>query len=137
MLFRSTVKSVGASNSVSTDRINGGNFSNSSNLGGRKLLEPAEVGRINSPYAICLMTGRYGAVNRLPDISETFVNKEFGMGSRQENIELIRKVEKSRAIRELPKTIPLWGIWNTIKAEPDDGTQIKKKRVSFLKGDEE
>jgi TRAG family protein len=132
-----TVKSVGASNSVSTDRTNGGNFSNSSNLGGRKLLEPAEVGRINSPYAICMMTGRYGAVNRLPDISETFVNKEFGMGSRQENIELIRKFEKSRAIRELPKTIPLWGIWNTIKAEPDDGTQIKKKRVSFLKGDEE
>ena len=83
-----------------------------------------------------MMTGRYGAVNRLPDISETFVNKEFGMGSRQENIELIRKFEKSRAIRELPKTIPLWGIWNTIKAEPDDGTQIKKKRVSFLKGEE-
>lgn len=132
-----TVKSVGASNSVSTDRTNGGNFSNSSNLGGRKLLEPAEVGRINSPYAICLMTGHYGAVNKLPDISETCVNKEFGMGNRQENIELIQKVEKSREVRELPKTIPLWGIWNTIKNEPDDGTQIKKKRVSFLKGDEE
>ena len=59
------------------------------------------------------------------------------MGNRQENIELIQKVEKSREVRELPKTIPLWGIWNTIKNEPDDGTQIKKKRVSFLKGDEE
>ena len=50
-----------------------------------------------------------GAVNRLPDISETFVNKEFGMGSRQENIELIQKFEKSRAIRELPKNYSVVG----------------------------
>ena len=130
-----TVRSVGVSNSISTDRGSGGNYSNSSNLGGRKLLEPAEVGRINSPYAVCLMTGRFGAVNRLPDISETCVNKEFGMGSRQENIELIKKVEKSREVRQLPKTIPLWGIWNTVRSMSDDN-QVKRKRVSFLREDE-
>lgn len=133
-----TVKSVGASSSVSTDRGSGGNYSNSSNLGGRKLLEPAEVGRINSPYAICLMTGRYGAVNKLPDISETYINKAFGMGDRKHNIDLIRRVENSREVRELPKTIPLWGIWNTLQKEPEDGViPEKKKRVSFLKESDE
>jgi len=74
-------------------------------------------------------------VNRLPDISETCVNKEFGMGSRQENIELIKKVEKSREVRQLPKTIPLWGIWNTVRSMSDDN-QVKRKRVSFLREDE-
>lgn len=132
-----TVRSVGTSSSVSTDRGNGGNYSNSSNLGGRKLLEPAEVGRINSPYAVCLMTGRYGAVNKLPDISETSVNKAFRMGDRQENIELIQSVEKSREVRKLPEKIPLWGIWNDIKKPDEDDEPAKKKRVSFLSNDEE
>ena len=132
-----TVKSVGASSSVN-DRGNGDNYSNSSNLGGRKLLEPAEVGRVNSPYAICLMTGKYGAVNKLPDISETYINKAFGMGDRKHNIELIRSVENLREVRELPKTIPLWGIWNTLQREPGDGViPEKKKRVSFLKESDE
>ena len=57
------------------------------------------------------------------------------MGSRQENIELIKKVEKSREVRQLPKTIPLWGIWNTVRSMSDDN-QVKRKRVSFLREDE-
>ena len=126
-----TVKNVGASSSVG-DRGNSANFSNSSNLGGRKLLEPAEVKRIEAPYVICLMTGKYGAVNNLPDISETAINKLYGMGSREENIELIKRVESERSVHELSQTIPLWGIWNSLRKEQGDEQEVKKKRVSFL-----
>ncbi len=126
-----TVKTVGASNSVG-GKGNNANFSNSSNLGGRKLLEPAEVKRIDAPYAICLMTGKYGAVNNLPDISETAINKLYGMGNREENIKLIKRIESEREVHELSQTIPLWGIWNSMNKEQEDEQEVKKKRVSFL-----
>lgn len=136
-LGKYTVEASGASNSVSTDKRGNVNYSSSASLVGRNLLEPAEVKRIKSPYAICLVTGEYGAVNHLPDISETCINSVYGMGNQSHNIRLIEKVEKSRPERELPAVIQLWGIWNTFKDEEEDDGGMpaqKTKRVSFLKG---
>ena len=54
------------------------------------------------------------------------------MGDREENIELIKRVESERCVHELSQTIPLWGIWNSVKKEQGDEQEVKKKRVSFL-----
>lgn len=104
-------------------------LSSSSQLTGINLLEPAELKRFKSPYALCMLTGEYAAVNQLPDLSEYYFNEMFGLGDEEHNRNLIIEREAERIERHIPE-INLWGIWNTLKDTEE--TKEQKEKVSFL-----
>lgn len=131
-LGKYTVEVSSASASASDGKQKNTNYSSTASLTGRALLEPAEVKRIKSPYSICMVTGEYGAVNVLPDLSEYHLNKIYGMGTEEENIRIIREREAARQEHPVPEEPTLWGIWNDFngRAEKEEG-EVKKK-ISFL-----
>lgn len=133
-LGKYTVELASASSSVSTDDRNKGmNFSSSSNLGGRALLEPAEIKRIKAPYAIVMAAGDYAGINYLPDLSEYRLNRLYGMGdSEKENAGIMMQREEGRVERKIGvDAAALWGIWNQYRAEitPEE---TEGERISFL-----
>lgn len=124
-----TVESVNASTSVSDNKSQGANYSSSSSLTARKLMEPAEIGRIKAPYALVMQTGEYPAITQLPDLSEYRLNKLYGLGDKKHNAKIIMQREASRKERDIPP-IKLWGVWNdyTVESAGSDPGE----RVSFL-----
>ena len=133
-----TVEVSSASTSISDGKRMNTNYSSSSNLAGRNILEPTEIKMIKPPYALVMMTGEYSAINILPDISKTRINDLYGMGDEEHNKKLIMKRE-SEVNEIFVKKIPLWGIWNRYAKDIDeddhdeDDQEISAaKRVSFL-----
>lgn len=127
-LGKYTVEVTSASSSISEGKQQSGNWSNSSSLTGRSLLEPAEVKRIKSPYAICMVTGEYSGINTLPDLSQYYLNGIYGLGDEKHNTELMIQRESERQEHEIPE-LQLWGIWNEYKEHDESAGQ---ERVSFL-----
>ena len=128
-----TVEATSASSSASgqmTGNNNSVSVSSSSQLTGRNLLEPSELQRFKNPWALCMLTGEYAAVNHLPDLSEYYFNEMFGLGDEEHNQKLIMEREAEREERIIPP-IKLWGIWNKYKEIPDEPEEAKEK-VSFL-----
>ena len=103
-LGKYTVKSPSLSAST------GGQSSASYNLTGRDLLTTEEIKRINRPYQ--LVMGRSDPVMMYaPDISKTFFNTMFGMGSKRHN----QKLQKYRnSLR--PSRVPAVSYWDGYKA---------------------
>lgn len=125
-----TVMSTSSSSSrKAADMGDGGQVSSSSNLMGRDLLKPHEVGLLETPYALCL-PGGYSFVSILPDISEYSFHAALGMGSREQNQRLLQNAFKELPSRALRKS----QIWN-----PFNETEQKKKtrKVDFTKSREE
>lgn len=129
-LGKYTVEMASASSSISTDdKSKGMNYSSSSNLGGRALLEPAEIKRIKAPYAIVMTTGDYAGINYLPDLSQYRLNHYYGMGKdEKENARIMMQREEEREERSSIVEIPLWGIWTQYKSENEETGE----RISFL-----
>lgn len=106
------------------------NYSSSASLAGRALLEPAEVKRIKSPYAICMVSGEYPGINILPDLSMYHLNQMYGLGDEAHNTRIMMEREAGREEREVPP-ISLWGIWNNI-SKMSKKKEEKQERISFL-----
>lgn len=123
-----TVELTSSSTSSSDSKQQGMNISTSSSLCGRKLLEPAELKRIKAPYAVEMVTDEYPAICTLPDLSEYYLNKLYGLGDKKHNAKLIMQREAARKERDIPP-IKLWGIWKEYQEQlkEDEG-----ERVSFL-----
>ena len=129
-LGKYTVEVTSASSSISEGKQQSGNWSNSSSLTGRSLLEPAEVKRIKSPYAICMVTGEYPGINVLPDLSKYQLNEIYGLGDEKHNTKIMMEREAQREEHEIPE-LELWGVWNEYK-ECLEEESISRDRVSFL-----
>lgn len=129
-LGKYTVEVTSASSSISEGKQQSGNWSNSSSLTGRSLLEPAEVKRIKSPYAICMVTGEYPGINVLPDLSRYQLNEIYGLGDEKHNTKIMMEREAQREEHEIPE-LELWGVWNEYK-ECLEEESISRDRVSFL-----
>ncbi len=98
--------------------------SESTNLSGRNLLTPDELGRIKRPYHLVL-SNTYPLVGHSPDLSDWYFNDIYSLG----DIDFNRKVMMSRLnIRKEREyeEIKLWGIWN----------KDLKKKEGGNKGDE-
>lgn len=83
--------------------------SSSSNLVGRELLTPDEIGRINRPYSLIMSSSQPGILYA-PDISQYSFNERFGMGDREHNVQLRQQRHSERQAHETQK-MELWGIW--------------------------
>lgn len=98
-LGKYTIKSPSLSAST------GGHSSASYNLTGRELLTTEEIKRIHRPYQ--LVMGRSDPVMMYaPDISETFFNTMFGMGSKRHN-QTLQKYRNSMRPRRKP-SVSYW-----------------------------
>lgn len=128
-LGKYTVEVSSASTSVSDGKKNNSNYSSSASLTGRSLLDPAELSRVDQPYAICKITGKYAGVNNLPDLSEYKLNELYGLGDEEFNRKLMYKREKERPEHEIPE-LRLWGIWKKYKVTESDSNE--QERISFL-----
>ena len=126
-----TIQVNSASTSLSDGRADSSSYSNTSNLAGRPLLFPDEISAIEKPDALILYGGKK-AITNLPDISQYYANKEFGMGDEEYNKKLFLERMAERVSREIgaPK---LWGIWEEYGAsfQPTDREDSEKK-VSFI-----
>lgn len=139
LLGKYTVEVSSASTSASEGKMytrNNLSVSSSASLAGRSLLEPAELKRINAPYAVLSVTGEYPCVNYLPDLSAYRLNDIYGLGDEEYNREIIMERESKRRIRDSTE-IKLWGIWK--RYQQQDSTKEEQKeekttneRVSFL-----
>lgn len=112
-----TVETTSASTSASTSQKNNDvNLSNSSNMTSRNLLMPSEISHIDYPYALCMLTGNYSCITKMPDLSKYKINQIWGLGNEEYNTKLIAESEKEREERTI-SDLPLWGIWNRFISE--------------------
>ncbi len=127
-----TVQSNNESASMSGKKGNE-SFSSSASLQKRSLLLPEEIAQIEQPYSLVLYTGKYPAILNTPDLVEYKANKDFGMGTQEENQELQIVRGGKRKSREETK-IALWGIWKNYKEEaiPNIPQSKEEKYISFL-----
>lgn len=124
-----TIQVNSASASVNDGRGDSSSFSSNSNLAGRPLLFPDEISAIQKPDALILYEGKK-AITHLPDLSEYYANRDFGLGDEVFNKKLFLERMEERQTRKIgePK---LWGIWG------DYGMDLQleeneKPKVSFL-----
>lgn len=128
-----TIQVNSASSSMSDGRSESSNCTSSANLTGRPLMFPDEISALEKPDALILYDGKK-AIVQLPDISEYYANKEFGMGDEEFNKKLFLKRMDDRPSREIDAP-RLWGVWEdygaTYRNIEIEETEEEKK-VSFL-----
>ncbi len=110
-----TVASSSQSTQYSGSGISPGNMTASSNLTGRPLLTPDEVGKIKRPYSL-IMSREYPAILNAPDLSKWYFNKMYGLGDPEHNRKVRQERENRRPIRSCDGEMALWGIWNKFSA---------------------
>ncbi len=131
-----TIQVNSASASVSDGRGDSSSYSSNSNLTGRALLFPDEISAIQKPDALILYEGKK-AITNLPDLSEYYANRDFGMGDEEFNKKLFLERMQERPLREIGEP-RLWGIWEDygtgfrVSETEETGTENKASRVSFL-----
>lgn len=120
-----TVQVNSANSSSTSGKTASSSYSANSALTHRALLTPDEVGRLQSPYSLVMLSGEYPAIMQSPDLSRYDANEILGLGSPEHNQEVIRERTQERKERKIgePK---LWGIWKDYKCLPEE------ERVSFL-----
>lgn len=101
-------------------------YSSNTNLQGRCLLTPGEIGMIQRPYSLVFQSGYYPAIIYTPDLKEYPTNKDFGLGNKEFNMELFIKRDSKREKREI-KGIKLWDL-----EQKNEKKEEKKERISFL-----
>lgn len=132
-LGKYTVEVTSASANASLNKVQEGSVSNSSNLGGRELLMPAEIAHITAPYALVMNQGTYSSITKLPDLSQYKVNQLWGLGDEAHNTKIIAARESERPERKNIASVPLWGIWTTFKQKLEDEA-AENSTMSFLGG---
>ena len=131
-----TIQVNSASASVSDGKGDSSSYSSNSNLTGRALLFPDEIAAIQRPDALILYDGKK-AITNLPDLSEYYANRDFGMGDEEFNKKLFLERMQERPLREIGEP-RLWGIWEDygtgfrVFETEEDGTEQKAAKVTFL-----
>lgn len=123
-----TTRSYSKSNNTPSGTFrNGGSDGESSNLMGRPLLYPDEVGKLKRPYAL-VMSDSDPAIMYAPDLSQYAMNEFLGMGDEEHNNRLRQKKAEEHKKNERPHNskMELWGIWNVWKRHID--AQILKQQ---------
>lgn len=123
-----TTRSYSKSNNTPSGTFrNGGSDGESSNLMGRPLLYPDEVGKLKRPYSL-VMSDSDSAIMYAPDLSQYAMNEFLGMGDEEHNNRLRQKKAEEHKKNERPHNskMELWGIWNVWKRHID--AQILKQQ---------
>lgn len=123
-----TTRSYSKSNNTPSGTFrNGGSDGESSNLMGRPLLYPDEVGKLQRPYSL-VMSDSDPAIMYVPDLSQYAMNEFLGMGDEEHNNRLRQKKAEEHKKNERPHNskMELWGIWNVWKRHID--AQILKQQ---------
>ncbi|MFQ9200298.1 MAG: type IV secretory system conjugative DNA transfer family protein [Anaerostipes hadrus] len=123
-----TTRSYSKSNNTPSGTFrNGGSDGESSNLMGRPLLYPDEVGKLQRPYSL-VMSNADPAIMYAPDLSQYAMNEFLGMGDEEHNNRLRQKKAEEHKKNERPHNskMELWGIWNVWKRHID--AQILKQQ---------
>lgn len=127
-----TVQINSTSSSQSDGKNNKLNYSSSANMASRPLLYPGEIGKIKSPDVLLLMGGEHPAITQLPDLTQYYANKEFGLGDEAYNQKVYLQRHGAREARPIQEPLS-WGIWNKYKGiEPQTDETENVKKVSFL-----
>ena len=120
-----TVASSSQSTQYSGSGISPGSVTASSNLTGRPLLTPDEIGRIKRPFSLVITNGSNSMLNA-PDLSKWYFNKMFGLGDPEHNRKVRFERENRRQVRTCDGKIKLWGVWNKYtNAAPAPRTSIR------------
>ena len=120
-----TTRSYSKSNNTPSGTFrNGGE---SSNLMGRPLLYPDEVGKLQRPYSL-VMSDADPAIMYAPDLSQYAMNEFLGMGDEEHNNRLRQRKAEEHKKNERPHNskMELWGIWDVWKKHID--AQILKQQ---------
>lgn len=123
-----TTRSYSKSNNTPSGTFrNGGSDGESSNLMGRPLLYPDEVGKLQRPYSL-VMSEADPAIMYAPDLSQYAMNEFLGMGDEEHNNRLRQRKAEEHKKNERPHNskMELWGIWNVWKRHID--AQILKQQ---------
>ena len=123
-----TTRSYSKSNNTPSGTFrNGGSDGESSNLMGRPVLYPDEVGKLQRPYSL-VMSDSDPAIMYAPDLSQYAMNEFLGMGDEEHNNRLRQKKAEEHKKNERPHNskMELWGIWNVWKRHID--AQILKQQ---------
>lgn len=123
-----TTRSYSKSNNTPSGTFrNGGSDGESSNLMGRPLLYPDEVGKLQRPYSL-VMSDADPAIMYAPDLSQYAMNEFLGMGDKEHNNRLRQRKAEEHKKNERPHNskMELWGIWNVWKRHID--AQILKQQ---------
>jgi len=123
-----TTRSYSKSNNTPSGTFrNGGSDGESSNLMGRPLLYPDEVGKLQRPYSL-VMSDADPAIMYVPDLSQYAMNEFLGMGDEEHNNRLRQRKAEEHKKNERPHNskMELWGIWNVWKRHID--AQILKQQ---------
>ncbi len=81
------------------------------NLTKRALLTTDEIGLLRRPHAL-VMSSDHPAIMNLPDLSKWYFNKLLGMGNKKHNIELRKRIEEQREVRDKHVEIETWDVWD-------------------------
>lgn len=122
-----TVEVSSASTSSQDGKKTNVNYSSSASLTGRKLLEPAELKRMKSPYALCMLTGEFAGINMLPDLSKYRFNELYGLGDEEHNNRIIMEREKQRK-RNPVGELKLWEIWKEFEIPEEESEAAESNR---------
>lgn len=123
-----TTRSYSKSNNTPSGTFrNGGSDGESSNLMGRPLLYPDEVGKLQRPYSL-VMSDADPAIMYAPDLSQYAMNEFLGMGDEEHNNRLRQRKAEEHKKNERPHNLKmeLWGIWDVWKKHID--AQILKQQ---------
>lgn len=123
-----TTRSYSKSNNAPSGTFrNGGSDGESSNLMGRPLLYPDEVGKLQRPYSL-VMSDADPAIMYAPDLSQYAMNEFLGMGDEEHNNRLRQRKAEEHKKNERPHNskMELWGIWDVWKKHID--AQILKQQ---------
>lgn len=123
-----TTRSYSKSNNTPSGTFrNGGSDGESSNLMGRPLLYPDEVGKLQRPYSL-VMSDADPAIMYVPDLSQYAMNEFLGMGDEEHNNRLRQRKAEEHKKNERPHNskMELWGIWDVWKKHID--AQILKQQ---------
>lgn len=123
-----TTRSYSKSNNTPSGTFrNGGSDGESSNLMGRPLLYPDEVGKLQRPYSL-VMSDSDPAIMYAPDLSQYAMNEFLGMGDEEHNNRLRQRKAEEHKKNERPHNskMELWGIWDVWKKHID--AQILKQQ---------
>ena len=123
-----TTRSYSKSNNTPSGTFrNGGSDGESSNLMGRPLLYPDEVGKLQRPYSL-VMSDADPAIMYAPDLSQYAMNEFLGMGDEEHNNRLRQRKAEEHKKNERPHNskMELWRIWDVWKKHID--AQILKQQ---------
>lgn len=123
-----TTRSYSKSNNTPSGTFrNGGSDGESSNLMGRPLLYPDEVGKLQRPYSLVMLDAD-PAIMYAPDLSQYAMNEFLGMGDEEHNNRLRQRKAEEHKKNERPHNskMELWGIWDVWKKHID--AQILKQQ---------